>query len=133
LGPIRRIEHMEFSKDNPKVLINFEPNNEFTKGFFVYLQDKVPFMDCVDHDQPIDGYENWVEHTQRHGTFDLYFHLIDNDHAMLDAPIYHQGYYIDTKGIEKERDNTSVIYENTYEELWDRVKDKYLNSSVNPS
>ena len=114
---------MEFSKTNPKVLLNFTPNNEFTEGFFVYLQDKVPFMDCVDHNTPEEDQPNeWVEHTQRHGTFDLYFHLIDENHDFLDTDIYHKGYYIDTKGTVKERDNTSVIHESTYEELWNRVK-----------
>ena len=109
---------MEFSKTNPKVLLNFTPNNEFTEGFFVYLQDKVPFMDTVNQIKPT----NLLEHTRRYGDFDLYFHLVDDSHELLEQGIYHKGYYIDTKGDVQTPSHASIIGENTYEELWERVK-----------
>ena len=109
---------MNFTKDNPRVLIHFNENNTFTKGFFVFLQDKVPFMDTVNQIEPT----NLLEHTRRYGDFDLYFHLVDEQHELLEQGIYHKGYYIDTKGDVQTPSNAFIIGENTYEELWERVK-----------
>jgi len=123
---------MEFNDQHPKVLLNFDPDNIMAAGFFVYLQDKVPFMDCVSQG---DSTETWVEHTQRHGLFDLYFHLIDNTpltQSWLQIPIYHDAYYIDTRGEVFESEHTTptethIITASTHEELWeDQVKRRYL-------
>jgi len=129
---------MEFNDQHPKVLLNFDPDNIMTAGFFVYLQDKVPFMDCVSQG---DSTETWVEHTQRHGLFDLYFHLIDNTpltQSWLQIPIYHDAYYIDTRGevltssyLSEHTTPTThqshIITASTHEELWeDHAKRRYL-------
>tara|TARA_B100000768_G_scaffold142854_1_gene134866 strand:- start:365 stop:703 length:339 start_codon:yes stop_codon:yes gene_type:complete len=109
---------MNFTKEYPRVLIHFEENNAFAKGFFVYLQDKVPFMDTLNQIEPT----NLLEHTRRYGDFDLYFHLVNDSHELLEQGVYHKGYYVDNKGDVQTPRNASIIHESTYEELWERVK-----------
>lgn len=128
---------MEFNTEHPKVLLNFSVDNPMTSGFFVHLQDKVPFMDCVGEN---DSTETWVEHTQRHGLFDFYFHLLDHTPTTtewLKLPIYHHAYYIDTRGevltsaylqeqTTPHHHQSFIIKESTHEELWDTAKRRYL-------
>lgn len=122
---------MTFNDQHPKVLVHYNENNPLASEMFEYMTDKVPFMDTVGESE---NYENWVEHTQQHGRFDLYFHLLDNKDTTeswldLNKTISHTSYYIDTQGtvINPNPEHAHLIVETTPHELWERVKSEYLN------
>ena len=117
---------MQFNDTVPKMLLNYEPANRYAEKFFVYLQDKVPFMDCA---QPNDYSEFWVTHTKEFGEFQVYFHLHEgeksSDFIWDMSPVCEHIYYIDTGGVYDSipmPDNAHVITYNTHEELWEHVK-----------
>jgi hypothetical protein len=120
---------MKFDSNNPKVLVHYETSNPLASEMFEYLTDKVPFMDEVGDS---NTYGSWVHHTDEHGLFDIYFHLIDNPTLTepwleLGEAISHKTYFVDTTGtLENIPTNASVIVETTPAELWERVKREYL-------